>query len=245
MNKNYITFEELDRQNICNCFTLKPFDFKDKDVSNEDFKIIEKELENNFDKIVKGKQEHTNNVKNITEKNIGDVFLGVDGLITNLKNVALVTCVADCQAILLYDDDKKVIGNIHSGWKGTVNKIIVNAINIMKNDYGCNPNNIQVYFYPCIMKECFEVEEDVKKIFEERITEFDVSKYISNGRIIDGVQKYNIDTLSINKEIVMSLGISKNNIYSKDICTKCNSDRMHSYRHDNNCGRNIALICLN
>ena len=36
---------------------------------------------------------------------------------------------------MIYDSKKEVIGNIHSGWKGTLNKILRNAINLFVDKY--------------------------------------------------------------------------------------------------------------
>ena len=91
MKMNYFTFSKLDKQNIINCFTYKPYNFKDIPTTDSEYKKLELDLGNKFDKIIKGKQEHTNVVKIVTEDNIDEEFIGVDGLITNLKNVALVS----------------------------------------------------------------------------------------------------------------------------------------------------------
>ena len=70
-------------------------------------------------------------------------------------------------------------------------------------------------------------------------------KYSTMGDIVDGKQKYYIDTLSINKDILLDLGVDENNIYISDICTKCNKDTYHSYRGIGiDTGRGLALICM-
>ena len=123
-----ITFKILERYNIVHFFSCKPFNYLENNIK-EYFKITD-----NI-KIVGCNQTHSNRVVKIDENNINDTFENTDGLITNLDNVALITKVADCQSILLYDYNKGVIGNIHSGWKGTLNKIINNALDIFINDY--------------------------------------------------------------------------------------------------------------
>ena len=58
-------------------------------------------------------------------------------------------------------------------------------------------------------------------------------------------QKYLIDTTGINIELIKKLGILENNIYTSNICTKCNNNIYHSYRSDKElAGRNIALIAM-
>ncbi len=220
--------EELDCK-----FIHKPFDLKNEN----DLKELSKKY-----KIIKGNQTHSTNVKVITKDNINEVFENVDGLITNLKNIYLLTVVADCQGILLFDKKNKVIGNIHSGWRGTLNRIIKNAVNIMINEFNSNVEDIKVYFSPCIHKCCFEVSIDVKEMFEKEFNDLEIENYITKGNRED---KYYIDTLKLNIDYLIKLGIKKENIAYSDLCTKCNSDILHSYRKDKDLsGRNGLLISI-
>lgn len=220
--------EELDCK-----FIHKPFDLKNEN----DLKELSKKY-----KIIKGNQTHSTNVKVITKDNINEVFENVDGLITNLKNIYLLTVVADCQGILLFDKKNKVIGNIHSGWRGTLNRIIKNAVNIMINEFNSNVEDIKVYFSPCIHKCCFEVSIDVKEMFEKEFNDLEIENYITKGNRED---KYYIDTLKLNIDYLIKLGIKKENITYSDFCTKCNSDILHSYRKDKDLsGRNGLLISI-
>ena len=179
------------------------------------------------------------------KKNINDNFDNVDGLITNLKNIVLVTSLADCQGILLYDSNKQVIGNIHSGWKGTLNRIIKNAIHLMATEYHCDPKDIEAYICPSILKCCFEVDGDVKNVFVKEFQDIEINNYISLGNIKEGKQKYYIDTTMINRDILMNLGLLKENITISNLCSKCNSNIIHSRRKEGTMsGRNIAVIAL-
>jgi len=247
---NYIEFEKLkNHREVLHFYTKKPFDFNENNISKEDIKLQYKELEKiiNYScrKIVKSVQNHTNIVKKVDNSNLNDCFENVDGLITNLKGVALVTYLADCQGILLYDKNKKVIGNIHSGWRGTLKRIICNAIDIMVKDYKCCVKDIEVYFCPSILKCCFEVDEEVKDMFLNEFVDINIDDLIFKGQLKEGKQKYYVDTVSINIEILKKMGILEGNIFNSNMCTKCNKDKFHSYRNDKeNSGRNIAFIVL-
>lgn len=248
MNDKYFTFDRLNNNSeIIHLYTKKDLDFSVNNVGEEGRKKLISEIEQDFnfrfENIKYPIQTHTNKVCVLTEQNINNDFNEVDGLITNLKNVALITQSADCQSILLYDPVNKVIGNIHSGWKGTLNKIIVNAINLMKSEYNCNPVNIEAYICPSIMNCCFEVDKDLVDSFKENFS--DVDEFITLGDMKEGKQKYYIDTIELNKKVLTDLGFKKENIFSSNICTKCYHDTFHSYRYDGtSSGRNIALICL-
>ena len=153
---------------------------------------------------------------------------------------------ADCTPILFYDPIKNVIGNIHSGWKGTVQKIGQKALLKMIKEYGCNPNDIICCIGPCIGMCHFEVGEDVKEIFENTFSYLgNLQSIIKKGEIKEEEQKYYIDTTLLNRKILEEVGVPSKNIIESNICTVCNKDYMHSYRADKeNAGRNTAIIGL-
>ena len=67
--------------------------------------------------------------------------------------------------ILLFDPINKVIANIHSGWKGTLNQLLSKTIELMIKEYGTNPKDLIAYISPCIQKCCFEVDEELANEF--------------------------------------------------------------------------------
>ena len=237
----YIRFSNLLNEDVFNVFTNKSFDFnyhtKSKEELDKQYNELEDLINYNFKYIKKGKQSHSTNVKVVTEDNLYDELENVDGLITNLKGIALVTFVADCEAILLYDKKNKVIGNIHSGWKGTLNRIIKNAINMMIDSFNTDPKDLIVSISPSIQKCCFEVDEDVYLNFKKKYNNID-------SFTLKKEKKYYIDLIGLNKNSLKELGVKEDNIYCSNICTKCNSNKYHSYRANKECGRNLALICL-
>lgn len=251
MNNKYFTFNDLNKyDDVIHLFTKKNYNFNSNTISvdmiNNNYKEIEKDFNYKFKYIKKSIQVHSNNVKVLTNDNINEEFNNNDGIITNLKGVAIVSYVADCQAILLYDPVNKVIGNIHSGWKGTLNSIISVALNLMKDTFNSKYKDIRVYINPSILKCCFEVDGDVMELFKDKFNY--ISDFISFKNNNNGRNKYYIDIVKINVEVMKKLGIKKENIFFSNVCTKCNSNIYHSYRSSRSngieSGRNIALICL-
>ena len=111
------------------------------------YKTICNEFELNYNDIVKTNQTHSDNVKIIHEKDLENepdfaVYKETDGLLTDKSNLVLSTTNADCILLLFFDPVKKVIANVHSGWKGTIQRISVKTVEKMKNEYGCNPSDI-------------------------------------------------------------------------------------------------------
>ena len=204
-----------------------------------------------YKNIVKTNQEHTDKVEMVTEKinkNEPDFNLekynNTDGLITNQKNIILSTTNADCILLLFYDPVQKIIGNVHSGWKGTTKRISVKAVEKMINEFNCRPQDIICCICPSIRKCHFEVEKDVKDIF---VTEFkDIMKDNIKNEIIEEKipnKKWNIDTALINKIILQKAGLRRENIVDSGICSVCNSNIIHSYRVEKQgYGLNTAII---
>ena len=141
-------------------------------IAVNSYKNICNELNLEYNDIVKTNQNHTDNVKKIDEKTLKDepdfaIYKETDGLITDKVNLVLSTTNADCILLLFLDPVKKVIANIHSGWKGTLKRISVKAVEKMQEEYGCNPSDIICCMCPSIRKCHFEVDEDVYKMFFE------------------------------------------------------------------------------
>ena len=237
-------FDILDKYNLVNFITDKSVDINYSKQSRDEIrKILQGMSDYQFRKIISPRQTHTNNVVVINEDNLDSELQDVDGVITKLKGVALTIATADCQSIILYDKKNEVIGNIHSGWKGTLNKILNNGINLMIKEFSSNVEDIIVCIGPSIMGCCFEVDKDVVDMFNNGFT--NIEEFIKLGEIKDDKQKYYIDTIGINKRELINLGILEENIYLSNVCTKCNSDTYYSYRvQGQDSGRNVTLVCM-
>ena len=239
----------LEFPNLKHCYTLRKNDIdinivdpKNKERLEKSYKKIANLLDMNKESIVQPIQTHTDNIEYVD--NNTDKIKDVDGLITNKKDILLCTTSADCISLLFYDDNKKIIADIHSGWRGTLKKIGKKAAEKMIKNYGSNPKDIICCICPSIRKCHFEVDEDVMELFKN---EFEytgrINEIISVGKIVDGKQKYNIDTALINRIILEEVGLLEENIVDSNICTVCNADSFHSYRVDKeNSGRNGAFI---
>lgn len=257
----FLQFRKLLEFGVKHAYTLKPHFFNTRPgvVNEERYK---KSVKNYIDlckiidvdcnKLVKANQTHTNCVKVVDKlpKKMcieeGE-YIDTDGLITNLQDVSIASCNADCILLLLYDPVKKVIGNIHSGWRGTFSKITVNGVQSMVNNYGCNPKDIIVCICPSIRKCCFEVKEDVKKLCEDAFSYTgklnDFIEYI--GKDENAIDKWHIDTVCITRILLNECGIDDKNIYDCGICSMCNNDIVNSCRGDGkHYGLGTAIISL-
>ena len=242
------------KDSLFHAYTLKPLDFNPDGIENKVVKQSCEKIMKTFQiedkKIIRLSQVHgdtiqkINNIDNWCNNFEKDDLKSTDGCITNQKNVVLILRYADCIPLYFYDPVKAVVANIHSGWKGTVQKIGQKAVSMLIKEYHCNPKDIICCIGPCIRKCHFEVEQDVKEIFTSTFGYMkDREKIIQKGRVLDGVQKYNIDNVQINRNMLEEIGIEKSNIIDSNICTCCHSTLLHSYRKEGKeAGRNAAII---
>ena len=212
-----------------------------------DYKNLCEIIGENYINVVKANQEHTKNVQVVDEKINIDTpdfnlskYNATDGLVTNKSNIVLATTNADCILLLFFDPVKKVIANTHSGWKGTLQRISVETVEKMIKNFNCNPKDIICCICPSIRKCHFEVDSDVKDLFEKEFSELkNIIEFDKNKN------KWYIDTVLINEKILENAGLKKQNIIDSGLCSVCNSELIHSYRVEKeNYGLNTALINL-
>lgn len=247
---HYIQFKKLLKYGVKHAYTLKSegidFSFTDMEKNAKSYDKLCKALEIDPRKVLQPVQTHTDSIKNVDKILSTEELQNVDGLITNKQEIALTTKNADCILFLFYDPVKKVIANVHSGWRGTFKKIAEKAVVKMMNSYGCKPADILCFICPSIRKCHFEVSLDVKELCEG-IFSFTgkTQEFIELGEIVDGDQKYNIDTVEINRILLLELGIKEKNIIDCNLCSVCNGDKIESVRVDGDkSGRGTAIIML-
>ena len=257
----YITFPSIEGKDVTAAFTTRMggvstgkfasmnMGFSSGDNKNtvlENYKILFGALGLDYKKAVLSHQTHTDNIKIITKEDIGKGivkerdFSDVDGLITNIKGVALVTQYADCVPLIFYDPVKQVVATSHAGWKGTVLEIGLKTVNKMAEKFGCNPEDIKAAIGPSIGQCCYEVDDPVSDRIKA-IKYLDLSKLLLDK----GNGKYMLDLRETNKQILIKAGLKKENICVSDICTCCNSHFLHSHRATaGNRGNLAAIIAL-
>lgn len=254
----YITFPLFDKYGVKHAFTTRiggvsegmyasfntGFSNGDKyENVYENFRRICKAIDVDERRLVFGKQTHTNNVRNVTEEDIGKGIVkpqdydDVDGLITDLQNVGLVTQYADCVPLMFFDTKRRVIATSHAGWRGTCAEIGRVTVERMVSDFGCNTDDIIAAIGPCIGKCCYEVDDPVRDAFS-------ALSYMDEKRILTKKEngKYMLDLKEANRIILNNAGIADKNIDIADLCTCCNHTYLHSHRYTAGKRGNLGLI---
>lgn len=203
----------------------------DEDV-RENFRRMADAIGVKVEDMVFTHQTHTTNVRVVTKDDRGNGitrernFFDTDGLVTNDKDVCLVTFFADCVPLFFVDPVKMVIGLAHSGWRGTVGKIGMEIVRVMKDEFGCDPKDILATVGPSICQDCYEVSEDVIIKFKENFGE----KYYDEIFYKKENGKYQLNLWKANEIVFHESGITKEHMAISNVCTHCNSDIFYSHR---------------
>jgi polyphenol oxidase len=154
-----------------------------------------------------------------------------DGLWSSESGTALGIKVADCLPVTIADMPRGVIANVHSGWRGAVQKIAAEAIDAI----GGVSLNAQAWLGPSIRGCCFEVGEEVVDQFRDSYAE--AERFVNRGGA-----KPHIDLPRLTAALLIERGIAPQNIHDSGLCTRCDGSIFHSYRRDaGRGGRNLAI----
>lgn len=215
-----------------NNFNYKNSEFTEKYIKN----VIQSEYNNsNNIEIIQPIQNHSNKIIEITHENKTNSknSFHCDGIWTQEKNIVLSIKTADCMALILKHKKKKIIANIHAGWRGVANKI---TSNFLQNFSAETNNDFEVYFSPSILSCCCEFTNpytETPEFFHEFVTEKTENNHT----------KYFINLQEIIKKELIENSINPENIFFTDICTKC-SNTFWSHRCKE-IERNIAYVYIN
>ena len=207
----------------------------DPDAVMENYRRIAAALDMRVEDMVLSDQTHTTNVRVITEEDRGKGILkpqgysDVDGMITNVPGLVLVTSYADCVPLYFVDPVRKAIGLSHSGWKGTVGHIGQKTVWKMHEVYGSEPKDIVAAIGPSICQSCYEVSEDVAEAFKTNFPENEAEDILLDK----GNGKYQLDLWKANWYVLTDAGILPEHLSVTDLCTACHPDLLWSHRKTN------------
>ena len=132
--------------------------------------------------------------------------------------------------VLEIDTERHVLCNKNRKVEELINSMIIN--------FNSKPENILCFIGPSIHKCCFEIQEDIVDQFEKNSKELISRKD----------NKVYADIVECNRINLIREGVREENIVNSDLCTKCNSDFLFSYRSKGcqslNHGVMIATLCI-
>lgn len=151
-----------------------PYDFRFQKIgdekSQEQIAFIFQELGLDPKTLYTCHQTHSNHVIDLSQREgasfiLGTIFDDADGMLTNRSGDTLLIKHADCTPILLFDPVNKVHVSIHSGWRGTAQRISQVGIQMLVDQYHCQLENILAYVGPSIEQDAYQVGKEVYDAF--------------------------------------------------------------------------------
>ena len=156
-------------------------------------------------------------VVEITQKNLQETLFA-DACFTKLLNISLNVVVADCVPILLYDWQKKIVGVIHAGWRGSAEKILQKTLEVLRDKYASEMKDIALFIWPSICGKCYEIGIEVASLFPNSFTQVGES--------------YFLDLKKENLSQALAVGILRENIEISLECTHELPETYFSYRRE-------------
>jgi YfiH family protein len=151
-------------------------------------------------------------------------------MVTNQSGRFLVVQVADCQPILMYDPRRRVVANVHAGWRGSVANIVGRTLRVMHRRFGCLAGDVRVGIGPSLGPCCAEFIHYQQEIPQP------LWAYRRDSA--------HFDFWAMTRDQLVAAGVPENHIQVSRLCTKCNTDRFFSYRGEKTTGRFPAVIGL-
>ena len=186
-----------------------------------------------------------------------------DAAITRARGLLLGVQTADCVPILLADPKQRAVAAIHSGWRGTLQRIAAKTVGRMQIAFGTRPADVIAALGPAIGRCCYEVGPEVAREYASQFAQapewfdgpFDA---LANGDEPNPLPwltmappghappppRVQLDLIAANRAILVEAGLSPKNIVSSGLCTACRTDLLFSYRRESRTGRLMAAIAL-
>jgi polyphenol oxidase len=164
-------------------------------------------------------------------------LMETDALITNERGFCLAVMSADCVPILLYDRKNGAVAAVHSGWRGTVAKILSQTLEEMSSRYGTLGENIVAGIGPSVSQESYEVGDEV---IESVMSSFPNADQLLVNTMPN---KAKLDLWKANTYQLLNFGVRQENIELSNLCTVKNNQYFFSARKGD-AGRFAAGIML-
>jgi polyphenol oxidase len=183
--------------------------------------------------VITVRQRHGADIFEVSGADVPTSDRTADALITGLADRIIGVNIADCCGVLMNDPAAGVVAAVHSGWRGTVQRITVRTIERMIEQWDCDPARLHVALSPCASGRNYEVGIDVA----EQIAEFCTPR--------EGVEgKWLFDNKAAIKAQVIGMGVPQEQILVDPVCT-LEDERFQSHRRQRGvAGRNFAFIVM-
>lgn len=171
-------------------------------------------------------QTHSTNVRILSDETLQAGLECTDALITSTPGICIAVLAADCVPVLIFDPVEKVVAAVHSGWRGTVGKILLRTIESMQASFQSNFSDLLVGIGPSISRRVYEIGEEVidavHTAFPKEADEL-LERQPEKGKAL-------LDLWKANELILLDHGVPAENIEISNICTLSNREHFFSAR---------------
>ncbi len=147
----------------------------------------------------------------------------VDGVVFNVPEVYSLIITADCAAVGFYDPVTGVCGNAHVGLLGVVNQLPRAMVEVMTDEFGCEPATVEATIFPCIRKCHYDTSRSMtwQNIKEDMFAAYGEGNplYMSGYFDLPGFIRLEL----------LEAGVPEGNIFDSGLCTVCHSDQFYSH----------------
>lgn len=170
-----------------------------------------------------------------------------DALISNASDIAIAVRAADCVPLLMADRTRGVVAAVHAGWRGTVARVAVAAVDALGRAFGSRPQDLIAAIGPSIGACCYEVGSELVDAFaaagHERylIDRWFLSPPSARGSHVRSALA--LDVARSNTDQLILAGVPEDQIFLSGLCTAMHLDVLTSYRKEKeNAGRIAGVI---
>lgn len=182
-------------------------------------------------------QVHKTRILQVSRNTAREELLETDALLTNEGKICIAVMSADCVPILLFDNKNNAVGAVHSGWRGTVARILEKTLHEMQRLFGTKGEDLFAGIGPSVSTESYEVGEEV-------VEEVRRSFRSSNDLLTPTKdKKAKLDLWKANTIQLKEFGVSPARIEISNLCTVKHNQHFFSARKGDK-GRFAAGIML-
>jgi len=218
-------------------FTLSYSSTPDKDQVKTNRRLLAEAMEVSPSKLHFPSQVHQTRILHVTHQTLKDELLETDALITSERGICIAVMSADCVPVLLFDKKNDAIAAIHSGWRGTVAKILEKTLKEMQLLFGTKGEHLIAGIGPSVSQEAYEVGDEVVRAVNDSFGK-------DSGLLIPQPnQKAKLDLWKANKLQLLEFGVSPSKVEISNLCTVTNNEFFFSARKGD-AGRFAAGIVM-
>jgi len=173
-----------------------------------------------------------------------DALPGADVLVVAQPGPVLVTLVADCVPIVLFDPLARVLATVHAGWRGTASRAVDAALDAMAS-LGSSPDHVVAGIGPGVSPLTYRVGHEVVAALRNCFggTAEGVVRPAPECGTGSGGGRWLVDLWAANHRILEEAGVSARSIHLADVPTG-NAGPFFSDRVARPCGRFALLARL-